>query len=547
MYLLGISCYYHDSAVVLLRDGEILAAAQEERFTRIKHDPRFPRRSLEYCLSSAGISLKEVSFVTYYDKPFVTFERLLETYISTAPWSLSSFSLSMPIWLKEKLNIKWLLRRELMGIGEGTKKKDLPPLLFTPHHLSHAASAFFPSPFKEAAVLCLDGVGEWATSSVWSGSENNLNQEWEIKFPHSLGLLYSAFTYFAGFKVNSGEYKLMGLAPYGKPIYANIIREQLIDIKSDGTFRLNMEYFDFATGRKMTNKKFSDLFGGSRRRPESPLTLREMNLASSIQEVTEEIILKLARTIRKETGKSQLCMAGGVALNCVANGHLSRNNIFDRIWIQPAAGDAGGALGAALSTWHQYLNRPRLVDQADAMKGAYLGPEYSQDEIHRFLEEKGIKSTRYDRKDLILEVARHLSAGKVVAWYQGKMEYGPRALGNRSILGDPRDPDMQEKMNLKIKFRESFRHFAPAVLAEKSAEVFDLKEGSPYMLLVGHVKEIWRKALSDSESNQKQGLDQLKIQRSLIPAVTHVDYSARVQSVHRETNPLFYELIEKFE
>ncbi|MBK9040436.1 MAG: carbamoyltransferase [Bdellovibrionales bacterium] len=546
MYILGLSCYYHDSAAVLIKDGEIIAAAQEERFTRVKHDPSFPTQAIRFCLSEAGIDLKKISYISYYDKPFITFERLLETYIATAPRGLRSFVTAMPTWLKEKLNLKWLLKRQLREIEPGLKTHELPPLLFSRHHLSHAASAFYPSPYENAAVLCLDGVGEWATTSVWTGAGKDLVPEWEIRFPHSLGLLYSAFTYFAGFKVNSGEYKLMGLAPYGEPTYVNLIRDHLIDIKEDGTFRLNMDYFGFATGLKMTNKKFNSLFGGPERAKDSLLTLREMDIAKSIQVVTEEIILKLARTIRKETKQKYLCLAGGVALNCVANGELARQRIFDGLWVQPAAGDAGGALGAALCVWHQHLGRERKVDKKDKMKGSYLGPHFDSSAIQKFLDQQNAKYVRLGDQDLIAEVARLLAEGHIIGWHQGRMEFGPRALGNRSILGDPRNPLMQATMNLKIKFRESFRPFAPAVLADKSSEIFSINESNPYMMIVGHVAEAWRKPVAEAEKPQR-GLDLLKVQRSRVPAITHVDYSARVQSVYRETNPLFYDLIKAFE
>jgi carbamoyltransferase len=546
MYILGISCFYHDSAAVLLRDGQIIAAAQEERFSRIKHDPAFPKQAVLFCLTKAGIKLADVSYVTYYDKPFITFERLLETYIATAPRGLTSFVKSMPIWLKEKLNIKWLLKRELLNLEESLKNENVPPILFSRHHLSHAASAFYPSPFEDAAILCLDGVGEWATTSVWSGIGKEIKSEWEIRFPHSLGLLYSAFTSFAGFKVNSGEYKLMGLAPYGKPTYVQQIKDNLIDIKDDGTFRLNMEYFDFATGLKMTNRKFAALFGGAEKAPGDSITIREMNMASSIQAVTEEIIIKLARTIRKETNHKNLCLAGGVALNCVANGELIRQNIFNQIWIQPAAGDAGGALGAALCTWHQHLKNDRKINTQDSMQGSYLGPEYSENEIKSILDKLGAVYQNFETSHLISIAVKFLAEGNVIGWHQGRMEFGPRALGNRSILGDPRNPEMQSKMNLKIKFRESFRPFAPAVLSDRSEDVFGSKDSSPYMLVAYRVSEKWRTSTPGSNVG-KTGLDLLKVQRSKLPATTHVDYSARVQTVHPETNPIFYNLIKEFE
>ena len=546
MYILGISCFYHDSAAVLLKDGKIVAAAQEERFTRTKHDPGFPEQAIRYCLTEAGIQISDLDYISYYDKPFLTFERLIETYIAMAPFGWRSFITSMPVWLKDKLNLKWLLKRSLAELQEGMKTAELPPILFSRHHLSHAASAFYPSPYKEAAVLCLDGVGEWATTSVWTGRGKELKSEWEIRFPHSLGLLYSAFTYFAGFKVNSGEYKLMGLAPYGEPRYVQQIKDHLIDIKDDGTYRLNMDYFDFATGLRMTNSKFAALFGGPERKGESPVTVREMDIARSIQVVTEEVVLKLAKTIRRETGMSNLCMAGGVALNCVANGQIVKEKVFDDIWVQPAAGDAGGALGAALCTWHQHLGNERTATGADVMAGSYLGPEYTPKQIEGFLQASSAPFHKMNDQDLVEKVSGLLADGNVVGWYQGRMEYGPRALGNRSILGDPRSPEMQTTMNLKIKFRESFRPFAPAVLAERSDQVFDLGVRSPYMLLVGHVGEGWRKPTNGGEDG-KRGLDQLKVQRSSIPAITHVDYSARVQTVHSETNPLFHQLLEKFE
>lgn len=546
MYILGLSCYYHDSAAVLIRDGEIVAAAQEERFTRKKHDPGFPVESVRYCLRQAGIQLSDVAYIAYYDKPFLTFERLIETYIALAPRGWRSFVTSMPVWLKDKLNLKWLLKRELCQLQEGLKTKDLPPLLFSRHHLSHAASAFYPSSFNEAAVLCLDGVGEWATTSVWVGKGKDLQAQWEIRFPHSLGLLYSAFTYFTGFKVNSGEYKLMGLAPYGEPLFVDKIKEHLIDIKDDGTFRLNLEYFDFATGLKMTNAKFNRLFGGPERKSEAPVTVREMDIARSIQQVTEEVVLKLARTIRRETGQRHLCLAGGVALNCVANGKIVNEKIFEGLWVQPAAGDAGGALGAALCAWHQHLGHDRTISSSDGMRGAYLGPEWKPEEIEIFLKERQIPHRRLSEDALVDQVADLLAHGNVIGWYQGRMEYGPRALGNRSILGDPRNVEMQTNMNLKIKFRESFRPFAPAVMAEKSHQVFDLEERSPYMLLVGVVNQQWRCPTGGLDRG-KRGLDLLKVQRSLVPAITHVDYSARVQTVHADTNPLFHRLLERFD
>ncbi|HEY5790140.1 MAG TPA: carbamoyltransferase N-terminal domain-containing protein, partial [Gammaproteobacteria bacterium] len=463
--ILGLSAYYHDSAAVLLRDGEILAAAQEERFTRRKHDPAFPARSAAWCLEEAGIGLDAVDHVVFYDKPLLKFERLLETYLATAPRGLRSFAASMPVWLKEKLYLKQVLKRELAALG-GITEQALPPLRFAEHHQSHAASAFFPSPFARAAVLCLDGVGEWATTSVWLGEGHRLTPQWELDFPHSLGLLYSAFTYFSGFKVNSGEYKLMGLAPYGTPRYAPEILEHLIDLKDDGSFRLDLDFFDFATGLRMTNERFAGLFDGPPRAPESPVTQREMDLAASIQQVTEEVVLRLGRTVQRELGVEHLCLAGGVALNCVANGRLLREGPFADLWVQPAAGDAGGALGAALALWHEYLDQPRSPDGGDRMRGAYLGPRFTPDAVCAALERLGARYARLDDAQLLPRLAELLDGGQVVGWFQGRMEFGPRALGGRSILGDPRNTKMQSVMNLKIKYRESFRPFAPAVLAE---------------------------------------------------------------------------------
>jgi carbamoyltransferase len=542
--ILGISAFYHDSAACLVRDGEIVGAAQQERFSRKKHDASFPSDAIHYCLGEAGISLAELDHVVFYDKPLIKFERLLETYLSYAPRGLRSFIIAMPIWLKEKLFLKDLLRKELAQLG-AIEREQLPPLLFTRHHESHAASAFFASPFERAAVLCLDGVGEWTTTSAWLGEGNRLQPLWEIRFPHSLGLLYSAFTYFTGFKVNSGEYKLMGLAPYGEPRYADLIREHLIDIKDDGTFRMQMRYFNYANGLTMTNRAFSRLFGGPPRRPESPVTQREMDLASSVQVVTEEIVLRLARTLQRELGVDHLCLAGGVALNCVANGRLQREGPFEQIWIQPAAGDAGGALGAALSAWHQYLDQPRSGLEQDRMRGAYLGPRFSNTEIASFLEQADARSTYLEDAALMERVAELLEEGKIIGWFQGRMEFGPRALGGRSIIGDPRNPQMQSVMNLKIKYRESFRPFAPAVLAEQVGHWFEQSAPSPYMLIVAPVAEALRIPMSDSEQ-QLFGIDKLKVARSKVPAITHVDYSARVQTVHRETNPRFYHLIEAF-
>jgi len=544
--ILGISAFYHDSAAALVKDGEIVAAAQEERFTRKKHDSSFPEQSVRYCLDAAGASLSNVDQVIFYDKPLVKFERLLETYVAYAPQGFRSFLMAMPVWLKEKLYLKILLRKNLAQLGE-LKTRDLPPLLFTEHHQSHAASAFFPSPFERAAVICMDGVGEWATTSVWLGDGNQLTAQWEITFPHSLGLLYSAFTYYTGFKVNSGEYKLMGLAPYGEPKYADVIREKLIDIKEDGSFRLNMDYFSYATGLTMTNKAFSGLFDGPPRERESEITQKEMDLAASIQKVTEDVVLKLARTVRNELDVENLCMAGGVALNCVANGRLLREKVFDNIWIQPAAGDAGGALGAALACWHQYNEKPRKLNGSiDSMKGSYLGPRYSSDEAGTALDKLNAVYERLDDTELFERLARMLAQENVVGWFQGHMEFGPRALGGRSIIGDPRSTKMQSVMNLKIKYRESFRPFAPAVLADKVAEYFEMEESSPYMLLVADVKVELRLDMTE-EQKKLFGVEKLKVPRSRLPAITHVDYSARVQTVEDRTNPRFYALIKQFE
>lgn len=541
MLIIGISAYYHDSAVALVKDGRILAAAQEERFTRKKHDAGFPHQALTYCLQAA--EGQRVDIVAFYDKPFLKFERLLETYLAFAPRGFTSFKESLPVWIKEKLFQKDLLRKELKQHFTGAA---LPELLFSEHHLSHAASAFFPSPFERAAILSMDGVGEWTTTSLACGSGSSLQVVKEIHFPHSLGLLYSAFTYYTGFKVNSGEYKVMGLAPYGDPRYARIIRDHLIDIKEDGSFRLNLDYFDYCTGLTMTNSRFDTLFGGPPRRSEAALTQREMDLAASIQLVTEEVVLKLARGIARETGEKNLCLAGGVALNCVANGKLLRDRCFDKLWIQPAAGDAGGALGAALAASHMAKMRPRIRAQAqDAMQGSYLGPSFSQAEVEARLLAAGAVFEVLDDDRLFATCAAALAEGKALGWHQGRMEFGPRALGGRSILGDPRSPNMQRLLNLKVKYRESFRPFAPSVLREEVARWFDLDDDSPYMLLVADVLEQHRITMTDDEK-QLFGIEKLNIPRSALPAVTHVDYSARIQTVHRETNPRYYDLIERF-
>ncbi|MHB8791568.1 MAG: carbamoyltransferase family protein [Desulfobulbaceae bacterium] len=543
--ILGISAYYHDSAAALLQDGRIVAASQEERFTRKKHDPGFPAKAIASCLELAGITLPDVDYIVFYDKPLVKFERLLETYLAYAPKGFRSFVAAMPIWLKDKLFLKTTLKKELAALG-GIKTKELPPLLFTAHHESHAASAFYPSPFDQAAILCLDGVGEWATSSVWQGKGNRLTPLWEIDFPHSLGLLYSAFTYYTGFKVNSGEYKLMGLAPYGEPRYVDRILDNLLDLKADGTFRLDMSYFNYATGLTMTGPKFHQLFAGPPRKPESPVGQKEMDIARSIQAVTETVVLRLAATIKQETGMDNLCLAGGVALNCVANGRILRESGYRDIWIQPAAGDAGGALGAALAVWHGYLEKDRAPDsRADQMEGSYLGPHFTNGEIKKFLEERKAPYQELPDPELFPRLAELLAAGNVIGWFNGRMEFGPRALGGRSIIGDPRNQQMQSQMNLKIKYRESFRPFAPAVMAEKVSDWFAFSGRSPYMLLVAPVAEDKQTAAEGAQN--LSGLDKLKFPRSLIPAVTHVDYSARIQTVHPETNPRFYALIDHFD
>ncbi len=536
--IIGISAFYHDSAACLVQNGEIIAAAQEERFTRKKHDHRFPKNAVQFCLDFANLTVDEIDVVAFYDKPFLKFERLLESYLSYAPLGIKSFIKAMPLWIKEKLWMKEFIKKELGFEGK---------VLFPEHHQSHAASAFFASPFQNAAFLTIDGVGEWTTTSYGIGNGNNLSIMGEIKFPHSLGLLYSAFTYYTGFKVNSGEYKVMGLAPYGEPKYVDTILTNLIDIKDDGSFRLNMKYFDFVSGLTMTNEKFNRLFGGKPRKPESELTQREMDLARSVQDVTEIVMLKTARHLRKETGEKYLALAGGVALNCVANGKILRENIFDDIWIQPAAGDAGGALGAALFTWYQYYGNNREADNKhDFQKGSYLGPEFSDEEISGFLSSRKISAHKISDEELYAKAAELLNNEKVLGWFQGRMEFGPRALGNRSIIGDARSTKMQSVMNLKIKFRESFRPFAPAVLEEKVSEYFEIDRPSPYMLLVADVKEGRRIPMNDEEKSYF-GIKKLNVKRSDIPAVTHVDYSARLQTISRQTNPRFHNLVSRFD
>jgi len=545
-HILGVSAYYHDSAACLIRDGRIIAAAQEERFTRKKFDARFPVNAIRYCLRAGGISLDDLKYFVFYDKPLIKFERLLETYVAYSPKGIQSFLAAMPVWLKEKLLLKSVLQDELVAL-DGVKKPNLPRILFSEHHESHAASAFYPSPFNSAVVLCMDGVGEWATTSAWLGDGNNLAPLWEIHFPHSLGLLYSAFTYYTGFRVNSGEYKVMGLAPYGKPKYVQAIYDHLMDLKEDGTFRLKMDYFNYCTGLTMTSDKFDDLFGGPPRKPETLLTQRDMDLARSIQEVTEEVMLRLVRSLYRETGAENLCLAGGVALNCVGNGRILREGPFKGLWIQPSAGDAGGAVGAALTAWHKLENQPRSINASkDTMQGSLLGPSYSNEEIEEFLHKKEAPYQRLSDDVLFDQVAGELAAGKVVGWFQGRMEFGPRALGARSILGDARNPKMQSVMNLKIKYRESFRPFAPSVLRERVSDYFAMDTDSPYMLLVAPVVESRRTALT-KEQESLWGIDLLNVPKSDIPAATHVDYSARVQTVHEDTNPRYYRLIRAFD
>ena len=545
MRILGVSAFYHDSAAALVEDGHIVAAAQEERFSRKKHDARFPRHALDYCLTEAGVSLADIDFVTFYDKPFLKFERLLETYVAFAPSGFQSFRMAVPVWIKEKLFQKDMLRKELRQHAPDYDWDSR--LLFAEHHQSHAASAFYPSPFEEAVVLTMDGVGEWATTSVGYGRGNKLEMAKEIHFPHSLGLLYSAMTYYTGFRVNSGEYKVMGLAPYGEPKYARLILEHLIDLKEDGSFRLDQSYFNYCTGLTMTNARFDELFGGPPRRSDELLTQRHMDLAASIQAVVEEVVLRLTRSLAAETGAKNLCLAGGVALNCVANGKVLRDGRFERIWIQPASGDAGGALGAALTAYHHFQDQPRSLNGGpDGMAGSYLGPSFAQADIERRLKTAGARfSVLPDEGTMIERTAQALSEEKAVGWFQGRMEFGPRALGGRSILGDPRSPTMQKVLNLKVKYRESFRPFAPSVLREDVADWFELNEDSPYMLLVADVVGKRRREMTADEQSLF-GIDKLNVPRSEIPAVTHVDYSARIQTVHKETNPKYHALISAF-
>ena len=545
MRILGVSAFYHDSAAALIEDGRIVAAAQEERFTRKKHDSAFPGNAIGFCLDRAGVKLADVDFVAFYDKPFLKFERLLETYVAFAPKGFSSFRMAIPVWLREKLFQKDLLRKKFAEFDPAFDWMN--KLLFSEHHLSHAASAFFPSPFEEALVLTMDGVGEWATTSVAVGKGNTLAVTKELHFPHSLGLLYSAFTYYTGFKVNSGEYKVMGLAPYGEPRFAQTILDTLMDLKDDGTFRLDQSYFDYCTGLRMTNAKFDTLFGGPARKPDELLTQRHMDLAASIQRITEEVVLRLTRSLAAETGATNLCLAGGVALNCVANGHVLRDGQFKNIWIQPAAGDAGGALGAALCAYHLHRGgaRPATGNGRDAMAGSYLGPDYAQADIERRLTAAGAKFRVLPPEQTIAATAQALADGRAVGWFQGRMEFGPRALGGRSFLGDARSPTMQKMLNLKIKYRESFRPFAPSVLREDAADWFELDGDSPYMLLVANVVAKRRRAMTGVEKTLF-GIDKLNVPRSEIPAVTHVDYSARIQTVHRETNPRYHALLTRF-
>ncbi|MFH0790878.1 MAG: carbamoyltransferase [Candidatus Omnitrophota bacterium] len=538
MRIIGISCFYHDSAAALVQDGQIIAAVQEERFSRKKHDFNFPSHAIDWCLKQTGITIKDVDYVVFYDKPFIKFERILETAFTYAPDGITQFIQAIPLWLKQKLWIPEIIRENLGYAGK---------ILFTGHHESHAASAFYPSPFREAAFLTMDGVGEWETTSFGIGKDTNLELQCYLKFPHSLGLLYSAFTYYTGFKVNSGEYKLMGLAPYGEAKYADLILNELIDLKEDGSFKLNMRYFGFCNSLRMTNRRFEKLFGGPPRKPETKITQRDMDIAASIQQVTEEIILRISKHVHKVTGQDKLCLAGGVALNCVGNGRILREGPFKEIWVQPASGDAGGALGAALAVWHKYLGNKRPTDEKnDTQKASLLGPSYDDGYIEEFLKKEGVTYKKLGYSDICKDISELIINGKVIGWFQGRLEFGPRALGARSIIGDARNPQMQSKMNLKIKFRESFRPFAPTVLQEKFSDWFELNQESPYMLLVAPIQTDKRTNSGQMNNPPPRGFDKLRTNHSLIPAVTHVDYSARIQTVKKEDNPLFYDLINEF-
>ncbi|MDC2995042.1 carbamoyltransferase [Prochlorococcus sp. AH-736-F09] len=548
IYILGLSCYYHDSAAALIKDGDIVVAVQEERFSRKKHDSAFPTNAIKHSLKSQNIDLRDIDLIVYYEKPLLTFERLLETYLAVAPRGLRSFIAAMQVWIKEKLFLKSELKKKFKSLQKDlvpNSKPHIPKFLFSEHHLSHAASAFYPSPFEEAVILCMDGVGEWATTSTWVGKNNRIKPLWEISFPHSLGLLYSAFTYYCGFKVNSGEYKLMGLAPYGEPKYAEIIKDKLIDIKDDGTFNLDISYFKYHRGFRMTGRKFHKLFGRLPRKGETELSQFHMDIAASIQAVTEEVILKLSRSLREESGIKNLCLAGGVALNCVANGLLLKENIFDNIWIQPASGDAGSSVGAALIGWYQYHQKGRTANPNDSMKGTFLGPEFGNEEVIKYLNKINAPFHKRNDPELFELIAEELDKGHVIGWFNGPMEFGPRSLGSRSILGDPRNQNMQSIMNLKVKYRESFRPFAPSVLEEDVNTHFELSVKSPYMLLVAPVKKELCKEMTDEQKNLF-GIEKLNIPRSSLPAITHVDYSSRVQTVNRKTNPRYYELINAF-